>query len=283
MWKPDALAYVKLLTHEAPSFLGAWALIGIVAASMSTCDGAILAMGTVFSHNVIRNLNSFFPAIKKDFVTDHNLLTVARLVAIPFTAISALIATFHNKTGYLLIVAFDVVLASVVVPLFGCFYTKKPSTLAALCAILTGATVRVVLEFALSKDGFLLLPFSGDEFLDYGPAATTAKDPIFFDSASQWDSTVDTCEQKRFSDYTGVDSLAAPLCALIVFVTIQFLERNAPLIEFKSENMVGYEKTQIGEDGEIEDISKATVDASLSQKSTKVQIEVEAEIPVQTD
>ena len=46
-WVPDEFAFIKLLTHEAPAFLGAWCLVGIVAASMSTADGAILAMGTV--------------------------------------------------------------------------------------------------------------------------------------------------------------------------------------------------------------------------------------------
>ena len=31
-------------------------LAGIVAASMSTSDGAILALGTVFSHNIMRHV-----------------------------------------------------------------------------------------------------------------------------------------------------------------------------------------------------------------------------------
>jgi Na+/proline symporter len=34
MWMPDPQAFIKLLTHEAPAFLGAWCLVGIVAASM---------------------------------------------------------------------------------------------------------------------------------------------------------------------------------------------------------------------------------------------------------
>lgn len=51
LWQPDENAFVKLLVNEVPAGLGGWAMIGIVAASMSTCDGAILAMGTVFSHN----------------------------------------------------------------------------------------------------------------------------------------------------------------------------------------------------------------------------------------
>jgi hypothetical protein len=206
-------------------------LIAIVAASMSTCDGAILAMGTVFSHNVVRNFGSF--------VSTENLLTIARIMSIPFTIISTLIAAYYKSThsagatGYLLIVAFDVVFASVVVPLFGCFYTKKPSPLAAMLSIFTGVIVRVVLEFSLPKDGFLLAPWPQDEFLDYGSAATTAFPP-FFDQpeADLWDPDAEPCDQPRFNDLTGVDSLSAPVAGLIVFVLVQFLERNGPLIDF---------------------------------------------------
>lgn len=164
LWLPDSNAFIKLLTHEAPAFLGGWALICIIAASMSTCDGAILAMGTVFSHNIIRNIGC-------GIITNKNLLTIARIASIPFTILAIIIASYYKSnhslgaTGYLLVVAFDIVLASTVVPLFGCFYTKKPSPLAAVLAILSGALTRVILEFSLPKDGFVIAPFPGDEFL----------------------------------------------------------------------------------------------------------------------
>jgi Na+/proline symporter len=250
MWVPDATAFIKLLTHEAPSFLGGWCLIGIVAASMSTCDGAILAMGTVFSHNIVRNLNYFVPSMRDNIITKQNLLMLARCASVPLTAIATLIAVYYRSshsagaTGYLLIVAFDVVFATCVVPLFGCFYTKKPSPLAALLSIISGAIVRVILEFALPKDGFLLAPFDGDEFLDYGKAASSAV-PGFIDAveADRWNQTTDPCKQSRFNDLTGVDSLSAPFVSLIVFVIVQFLERNKPLFIFKEEGiMCPYEK-----------------------------------------
>lgn len=40
-WVPDGSAIIKLLVNQAPPFVGAWCLIAIVAASMSTSDGAI--------------------------------------------------------------------------------------------------------------------------------------------------------------------------------------------------------------------------------------------------
>lgn len=227
-WLPDDKAFIKLLTHEAPSFLGAWGLVGIVAASMSTADGAILAMGTVFSHNVLRQLDSFIPGL----ITSENLLLAARVSTVPFTIVSACIASFYKSsdsaagaTGYLLIVAFDIVLATVVPSLFACFYVKNPSPRAALCSVLTGAIARIVLEFALPKDGLLLLPFSKPEFYDYGPAASSLFPPFFDENVTNlWDPAVEPCVQEQFEDYTGVDSIAAFVGSIIVFALVQTLE-----------------------------------------------------------
>lgn len=248
LWLPDPDAFIKLLTHEAPTFLGAWCLVAIVAASMSTCDGAILAMGTVFSHNIMRNFGNC--------ISDDNLLTIARFASIPLTAVAATIAAYYQSshslgaTGYLLIVAFDVVLASVVVPLFGCFYTKKPSPLAAFCSILAGVFTRIILEFTLPKDGLLIAPFDGEEFQNYGTAASSAVPPFWdFPEADRWNPDAEPCVQESYADYSGADSLAAPIACLIVFVLVQFLERNGPLINFAEDGpMAPYMKDGQGLD-----------------------------------
>jgi Na+/proline symporter len=96
MWVPDTFAFIKLMTHQAPSFLGGWCLVGIVAASMSTASGAILAMGTVFSHNIMRQFDPVYP----NLINDDNLLQMARIATIPMAAISAMVAAVNNKTGY---------------------------------------------------------------------------------------------------------------------------------------------------------------------------------------
>lgn len=101
------------------------------------------------AHNVARQFDTWFP----ELVTPENLLTVARVTSLPFTVISTCIAAFYRSsdsaagaTGYLLIVAFDVVFATVVVPLFGAFYAKSPSPRAALVSIIGGVLTRVILE-----------------------------------------------------------------------------------------------------------------------------------------
>ena len=147
-WKPDPKAILKLLTctdekcHEfvnwgteefaglpageignfpMSAFIGCWILVGIVAASMSTGDGAILAMGTVWSHNILRKVKAVLP----DGTDDATLLKAARISSLFFAALAGMIAsTKPNKTGYFLIVAFDCVLAGGVVPLFASIYWK---------------------------------------------------------------------------------------------------------------------------------------------------------------
>ena len=78
-------------------------MVAIVAASMSTGDGAILAMGTVWSHNILRKVKSLLP----DGTEDGQLLEIARISSFFFAAIAAAIASAKpDKTGYFLIVAF---------------------------------------------------------------------------------------------------------------------------------------------------------------------------------
>lgn len=205
----------RVITHP---FVGGWMLVAIVAASMSTSSGAILAMATVASHNILRKV----PSAK---ITENNLVLFARISGIPFTLAACCISAFAvQSTGYLLVVAFDIMLAGCVVPLLCCFYVKKPSPTAALVSVLGGSILRLILEGALPKDRFLILPFSGDEFLDYGTPASAGL-PAFLDvpAAEQWDAN--TCAQRRLADYTGVDSLASPIFSLVLFFAVHWYEK----------------------------------------------------------
>ena len=279
-WLPDTEAFLKLLSNQAPPGIGAWCFMGIVAASMSTADGAILAMGTVFSHNILRQFDAVYPSL----ITVDNLLSAARLSTIPFTIIAASLAAFYQETGYLLIVAFDIVLASVIAPLVGCFYAKNPSPRAALFSVLVGIVVRVTLEFALPKDDSLIVPYDYPEFYNFGPAASTLL-PTFVDGAqgTVWDPTVEVCEQEQFADFTGVDSIAAFLASVLVYMFIQFVEHRLggrPLFTFPGGE--GYEK-DLGHDDEFEspaalDKSTRTFPVDSSVKSNTMAAEKEGAV-----
>ena len=270
LWKPDSNAFVHLLTHNVPPFLGAWCLIAIVAASMSTSDGAILAISTTITRNIMRikdgnekidlnnNNNSDDKTGAGDTgdtggtgttvatgVTGHgvtglfsrlyktlgnNLVITSRVMMMPFILIACLIASYFKSnhsvgaTGYLLIVAFDIMLAGCIVPLIGAFYVKNLSPTCGLISVISGSLTRLILEYTLPKDGFLLFPFNGDEYLDYGSVSTTLY-PGFINVNPnlQWDPN--TCKQNRFEDYTGIDSLVSPMVSLFSFIILHVVNR----------------------------------------------------------
>lgn len=223
---------------------------------MSTSDGAILALGTVFSHNVIRQLTPMFPKLLKNEVY---LVWLARASTLLFAVIGGTVAAYSaGITGKLLIVAFDVVLATVIAPLFGAFYSFKTSRdthdetgdlvkgyspCAALLSFLSGAITRIVLEFALPKDDSLLLPYNKPEFRDYGPAPSL-KYPTFVDAQSSdvWNPVSEPCKQNLWRDFTGVDSLTAFAVSVLVFILVQVIEnfKGGPLFRFPGD--MGYHK-----------------------------------------
>lgn len=234
-WKPDPYAVLKLLTCDKPEChaftdwegssgfepgheaffpmngaLGCWYLLGIVAASMSTADGAIVALGTVFSHNLLR---------KTKRVSDENLLKITRSSTLLFSIIAGLIAsTRPNETGYFLIVAFDCVFAAGVVPLFALVYWKNIKPEAGFLSLVAGALCRIILEIALPKDGLLL--WLGTFARSFGPGI---EDPEMFDEAIMFGRLPEVCPQEKLLDLTGLDSLVSPAVAFVVLVLVQLL------------------------------------------------------------
>mmetsp|Transcript_71807 Transcript_71807/g.131466 ORF Transcript_71807/g.131466 Transcript_71807/m.131466 type:complete len:897 (-) Transcript_71807:51-2741(-) len=237
-WKPDPYAVLKMLTctkddchyfldfdgsagyspgtegyYPMNGFIGAWVILGIVAASMSTADGAIVAMGTVFSHNLLRKLGG-------KFTDNKNLLNITRLSTLLWAIVAAIIAsTKPNQTGYFLLVAFDIVFAGGVAPLFAAIYVPSIKPIAGFLSLFTGTLVRFILEFALPKDGLLLL--TGKFARSFGPGV--ASDPELFDEAVINGKIAEVCPQEKLEDWTGVDSLVAPAVSLVVLVIVQLL------------------------------------------------------------
>jgi hypothetical protein len=221
-WIPDPFAFIKFLSHELPDILGGWVLIGIVGASMTSSNGVLLAAGAVVSHNICRQVNHLIP----NFINDQNLLFACRMATLPCVIIAAWIATFKSEqTSSLLILAFDISLASIVVPLIGCFYAKNPSPRAAIVAIAAGVSTRILFELVFPKDGYLIFSLPGDSFLRVGPAAS-ALYPNFIDVEPSliWNPEEQPCDQTRYDDWTGVTSLSAALAALLGFCVVQTIE-----------------------------------------------------------
>ncbi|EOD41976.1 hypothetical protein EMIHUDRAFT_194620 [Emiliania huxleyi CCMP1516] len=125
-----------------------------------------------------------------------------------------------DQTGYLLIVAFDIMLAGSVIPLFAAVYWPSCKPIAAFASIMAGSFSRLILEFALPKDRLLLL--LGDYAQTYGAGIY---DPnmlnIFLGIA---DGNIDdVCPQSKLADYSGVDSLVAPAVCGVTLILFQLL------------------------------------------------------------
>ena len=102
--------------------------------------GSIAALAVVMARNV-------FQRYQKIEITDSKMLRLSRMFAIPTAAAAAIFAWLRPEPGILLVVAFDIVFAGCVVPLFAGVYWPKANTSGAIASIVVGTTARLVAHF----------------------------------------------------------------------------------------------------------------------------------------
>lgn len=143
----DTPILYAMMQDVLPASLAVLVLAGVIGASLSTGDGAVLATSSVIARNIagIRVEETETEATQMD-----KLLLFTRVVAVPIAIIGAFFAIRLPETGLLLVLAFDISLAGVAIPYILGMYWSKANTPAALAAILAGATSRIGL--------FLLMP-----------------------------------------------------------------------------------------------------------------------------
>ncbi len=124
-----------------PYWVGVMVFIGVLGASMSTANGAMLVMSVVTARNL-------FERYREIPVSDSQMLLLSRLMAIPTALVAGILAYVKPEPGILLIIAFDIVFAGCVVPLFYGVHSKRATAEAAVAAILTGTAARLVAHFA---------------------------------------------------------------------------------------------------------------------------------------
>jgi SSS family solute:Na+ symporter len=129
-----------MATLHLPYWIGVLVLIGVIGASMSTANGAILVISVVLAQNVVQR----WRATQMD---DSGLLRFARLAALPTAAAGAFLAYLRPEPGILLIIAFDIVLAGCVIPLFAGVYWAKANSAGAIAAIVVGTTARLIAHY----------------------------------------------------------------------------------------------------------------------------------------
>ncbi len=185
---PDGPVLYALIDGVVPPLLGLLVLAAILSASLSTADGAILGTSSVLAHNVmgIRHAGSHGAG-------GDRLLLITRLMAVVITILGVVLGLKVPQTGVLLLLAFDMSFAGLVVPLIGGLFWPQATRQGALACILVGSITRLVF--------FSLMPtmFGVDNTLLYFPS------DLF---------TI---------DFDGFPTMISPLLGLIAFVVVSKL------------------------------------------------------------
>jgi len=186
--KPEGPVLYALLDTYAPPALTILVLSAIVAASCSTANGAILGTASV----AVRNIAGIEARAQDTSVPDP-LLRIVRWTMLPVVGVAVLLALLVPQTGILLTLAFDLMLAGLIVPFVLGHYWSRVTTAAAAAAIGVGVGVRLVL--------FVLTPTI------YGVDNTVLHVPNTLFGPS----------------FDGWPTFIAPACSLLAFVAVALL------------------------------------------------------------
>lgn len=194
----------SLLQNVVPPLIGLLVIVAIMAASISTGDGAILGTSSVMAHNIIGIRHASTDGTQN---AGDKLLLITRLMAVVITLLGIFFAIRVPQTGVLLLLAFDLGFAGLVVPLAGGLFWPKATRQGALACIIIGSATRLVL--------FALMPvmFGADNTLLYIP------NEIFT------------------SAFDGFPTLISPIVGLTVFIVVSNFTYRPPTPEQQIEAM----------------------------------------------
>lgn len=133
----DGPILYTLLGEYAPVWLAVIVISGLLAATVTTVSGVLLSTASVLVRNVLR-VDADVP------VMTPRILRATRLATLPMAVLAALVALRVPQTGILLTLAFDLLLASLVVPFVLGLYWQRGGAAAAAAAIVAGIGVRLV-------------------------------------------------------------------------------------------------------------------------------------------
>lgn len=197
----------SMLENVIPPILSLVIIVAIMAASLSTGDGAILGTSSVMAHNIM--------GIRHDEGQGHNgaghginrgdrLLLITRIMAAVITLMGVFFALRVPQTGSLLLLAFDLGFAGLVVPLTGGLFWYRSTWQGAIACIITGSLSRLVM--------FVLMPtmFGTDNTLLYIPNGLFT------------------------AGFDGIPTLISPLIGLIAFVVMSNLTYIPPRLDRES-------------------------------------------------
>ncbi|GAB1599497.1 high-affinity choline transporter 1-like isoform X1 [Argonauta hians] len=135
---------IKEFTPRIPSLLG---MAAISAAVMSSVDGAFFGSGSMFTHNIYKEV------IRKN-VSEMELLIVLRIAVVVIGVLSTLVAIYISTVYGLFILASDFVFVIIFPQLTCVLMSKLPNTYGAL----TGFVLSLVLRLGSGSTDYLDIP-----------------------------------------------------------------------------------------------------------------------------
>jgi Na+/proline symporter len=137
----------ELAVNHMPFWIGAILFMAVAGASMSTANGALLAMGSVFSRNILHRKIMKGLMKKKEGLNDRSLLKATRIFVFPVMIGGMVLGYFVPAPGVLVILTFDVVFSGLFACLLFGVYWKKANAAAAVSCIVVGVSLRIALFF----------------------------------------------------------------------------------------------------------------------------------------
>lgn len=192
----DGVPVLLTFAYNAlPAFATGILIAGIIAASLSTIDGAMLSMGNILTQNLLRVQDNLEDQHSEE--SEKTYLYFSRLSLIPIACLAMIFAILLPSPGVLLTVSFDIMFSGLLAPFVFAFYFKKPNASAAVYAILTGFILRFLF--------WILTPTS------FGVENTILYIPNSLVTAS-WD---------------GIGTIVSPLAAFIVYGAIYLFSKKS--------------------------------------------------------
>jgi SSS family solute:Na+ symporter len=133
------LAFAGIVQAALPVGLRGLVVAAALAAMMSTASATLMAAATTFSEDLLPRLRGSKPTLASDRVSTLAMGLIALCGALVI-----------NDVFKPLAVAYDLLVGSILVPIIGAIYLKRPATSAALLSMLVSAGVTV---FFLARDG----------------------------------------------------------------------------------------------------------------------------------
>jgi len=149
-----------------PLPLGILFVSAILAGVMSCADGGILAISTLFTKNVIKDV------IKPD-IRDKGLLRWGRIIILIFAILVVLLSLGFPYVFLLTMFGFDLLLAGLFMPLTLGIYWKKANQPGLIAGVIVGVLVRVVLSGIIEGWSFetVMYPYAWYIYTLAAPAA----------------------------------------------------------------------------------------------------------------